>query len=105
MLWRYSRRDGHRLPSVTARLAAVSGRAMKTGSLTTMTRRIFSACLRTVATWSVVPPRNEFRSLATDMTARLVAEGWQNHNFAPVPEGELAYDDTSVWRVTIAPMR
>ncbi|MGW1714899.1 hypothetical protein [Streptomyces sp. NPDC002156] len=52
-----------------------------------------------------MPPRNEFRSLATDMTARLVAEGWQNHNFAPVPEGELAYDDTSVWRVTIAPMR
>jgi hypothetical protein len=47
--------------------------------------------------------RNGFRSLATDMTVRLVAEAWQNHNFAPVPEDELAYDDTSVRRVTFEP--
>ncbi|MFK8843653.1 hypothetical protein [Streptomyces sp. Ac-502] len=44
--------------------------------------------------------RNEFRSLATDMTVGLVSEAWQNHNFAPVPEDELNYDDTSVRRIT-----
>ncbi|MFE6525213.1 abortive infection family protein [Streptomyces sp. NPDC057794] len=44
--------------------------------------------------------RNEFRSLATGMTVRVVAEAWQNHNFAPVPEDELRYDDTSVRRIT-----
>ncbi|WP_406446834.1 hypothetical protein OHB14_50020 [Streptomyces sp. NBC_01613] len=43
--------------------------------------------------------RNEFRSLATDTTVCLVAEAGQI-NFAPGPDDELSYDDTSVRRVT-----
>jgi len=34
--------------------------------------------------------RNEFCSLVTDMSIRLVVEAWQDHNFAPVLEDELA---------------
>jgi len=44
--------------------------------------------------------RTRFRALATDMTVRQIAESWQNENFAPVPEDELRYTDTSVRRRT-----
>lgn len=102
MLRQCSSRAGRCPPSVTVRLvaSAVSGRAMENGrphhdgasyllSMSSYRRDLVSRATR-----------NEFRSLATGMTVRLVAEAWQNHNFAPVPEDELAYDDTSVRRVT-----
>lgn len=44
--------------------------------------------------------RNAFRSLATDMTVRIVADLWQDHGFAPVPDEDLKYDDSSVRRTT-----
>ncbi|MFB7998772.1 protein kinase [Streptomyces sp. NPDC056002] len=42
--------------------------------------------------------RTAFRILATNMTVRQVAEAWQSENFAPIPEDELRYTDTSVRR-------
>ncbi|MFD5133139.1 hypothetical protein [Streptomyces olindensis] len=44
--------------------------------------------------------RGRFRTLATNLTVRTIAEMWQSHNFAPVPEDELRYTDTSVRRTT-----
>jgi hypothetical protein len=41
-----------------------------------------------------------FRRLATNLTVRAISEAWQSHNFAPVPEDELRYTDTSVRRTT-----
>lgn len=37
--------------------------------------------------------RNAFRSLATDLTVRIVAELWEDHGFAPIPPEELKYED------------
>ena len=37
--------------------------------------------------------RNAFRSLATDLTVRIVAELWEDHGFAPIPPDELKYQD------------
>jgi hypothetical protein len=37
--------------------------------------------------------RNAFRSLATDLTVRIVAELWEDHGFAPVPPEKLKYND------------
>jgi hypothetical protein len=37
--------------------------------------------------------RNAFRSLATDLTVRIVAELWEDHGFAPVPPEKLKYSD------------
>lgn len=34
------------------------------------------------------------RSLATDLTLRIVAELWENHGFAPIPPEELKYQDS-----------
>ncbi|MET9816281.1 MULTISPECIES: serine/threonine protein kinase [unclassified Streptomyces] len=44
--------------------------------------------------------RSTFRMLATNLTVRTIAEVWQSHNFAPVPDDELRYTDTSVRRTT-----
>ncbi|GHE54175.1 hypothetical protein GCM10018785_24580 [Streptomyces longispororuber] len=44
--------------------------------------------------------RMRFRSLATNLTVRTIAEAWQSNNFAPVPDDELRYVDTSVRRTT-----
>lgn len=38
--------------------------------------------------------RNAFRSLATDLTVRIVAELWEDHGFAPIPPDELKYQDS-----------
>jgi hypothetical protein len=38
--------------------------------------------------------RNAFRSLATDLTIRIVAELWEDHGFAPIPPDELKYQDS-----------
>ncbi|QDN81260.1 hypothetical protein FNV64_41840 [Streptomyces sp. S1A1-7] len=38
--------------------------------------------------------RRAFRSLATDLTLRIVAELWENHGFAPIPPEELKYQDS-----------
>ncbi|OKI41577.1 hypothetical protein A6A29_37145 [Streptomyces sp. TSRI0281] len=40
----------------------------------------------------------KFRSLATNLTLRTIAEAWQSHNFAPIPDDELRYTDSSVRR-------
>ncbi|MFJ9551117.1 abortive infection family protein [Streptomyces erythrochromogenes] len=37
--------------------------------------------------------RNAFRSLATDLTLRVVAELWEDHGFAPVAPEDLKYSD------------
>ncbi|MFE4918979.1 abortive infection family protein [Streptomyces sp. NPDC056661] len=37
--------------------------------------------------------RNAFRSLATDLTLRIVSELWEDHGFVPVPPDELKYND------------
>ncbi|MFF3675898.1 hypothetical protein ACFYYS_18225 [Streptomyces sp. NPDC002120] len=37
--------------------------------------------------------RNAFRSLATDLTVRIVAELWEDHGFAPVAPEDLEYSD------------
>ncbi|WP_405444708.1 abortive infection family protein [Streptomyces erythrochromogenes] len=37
--------------------------------------------------------RNAFRSLATDLTVRTVAELWEGHGFAPVAPEDLKYSD------------
>lgn len=39
-----------------------------------------------------------FRSLATDLTLRIVAELWENHGFAPIPPEELKYQDSGLRR-------
>ncbi|MFK4110490.1 abortive infection family protein [Streptomyces sp. NPDC002176] len=44
--------------------------------------------------------RNAFRSLATDLTIRIVAELWEDHGFAPIPPEELKYDDAGQRRTT-----
>jgi hypothetical protein len=44
--------------------------------------------------------RTAFRTLATNLTVRTISEAWQSQNFAPVPEDELRYTDTSVRRTT-----
>ena len=36
--------------------------------------------------------RNAFRSLATDLTVRIVAELWEDHGFAPIPPESNAQD-------------
>lgn len=41
-----------------------------------------------------------FRSLATNLNVRMIAEAWQGNNFAPVPDDELRYTDTSLRRTT-----
>ncbi|MFD9469926.1 abortive infection family protein [Streptomyces goshikiensis] len=38
--------------------------------------------------------RNAFRSLATDLTLRVVAELWEDHGFAPVALEDLKYSDS-----------
>ncbi|WP_406262971.1 hypothetical protein OIA45_40700 (plasmid) [Streptomyces chartreusis] len=38
--------------------------------------------------------RNAIRSLATDLTVRIVAELWQDHGFASIPPDELRYQDS-----------
>ncbi|WP_327131984.1 abortive infection family protein [Streptomyces sp. NBC_01343] len=38
--------------------------------------------------------RNAFRSLATDLTLRIVAELWQDHGFSPVAPEDLKYQDS-----------
>ncbi|MER5635151.1 abortive infection family protein [Streptomyces nitrosporeus] len=38
--------------------------------------------------------RNAFRSLATDLTLRIVAELWEDHGFAPIPPEQLKYQDS-----------
>ncbi|MFE5861702.1 abortive infection family protein [Streptomyces virginiae] len=38
--------------------------------------------------------RNAFRSLATDLTLRVVAELWEDHGFAPVAPEDLKYSDS-----------
>lgn len=38
--------------------------------------------------------RNAFRSLATDLTIRIVADLWEDHGFAPIPPDELKYQDS-----------
>ncbi|MEU5448692.1 abortive infection family protein [Streptomyces californicus] len=38
--------------------------------------------------------RNAFRSLATDLTLRIVAGLWEDHGFAPIPPDELKYQDS-----------
>ncbi|WP_405634453.1 hypothetical protein OHB53_09665 [Streptomyces sp. NBC_00056] len=38
--------------------------------------------------------RNAFRSLATDLTLRIVAELWEDHGFAPIPPDGLKYQDS-----------
>ncbi|MFB8749131.1 AbiJ-related protein [Streptomyces parvulus] len=37
--------------------------------------------------------------LATNLTLRTIGEAWQSNNFAPVPDDELCYTDTSVRRI------
>lgn len=37
--------------------------------------------------------RNAIRSLATDLTIRIVSELWQDHGFVPIPPDELKYQD------------
>ncbi|MFF1813910.1 hypothetical protein ACFVXW_33200 [Streptomyces sp. NPDC058251] len=37
--------------------------------------------------------RNAFRSLATDLTIRIVEGLWEDHGFAPIPLEELKYED------------
>ncbi|MGW0854150.1 abortive infection family protein [Streptomyces sp. NPDC002690] len=37
--------------------------------------------------------RNAFRSLATDLTLRIVSGLWEDHGFAPIPPDELKYSD------------
>ncbi|WP_089101196.1 protein kinase domain-containing protein [Streptomyces hyaluromycini] len=76
-------------PSGGPRLPRHSGMPMKTAAAQ---REPGSADLVCRAT------RTRFRALATNMTMRQVAESWQNENFAPVPEDELRYTDTSVRR-------
>ncbi|MFI6551360.1 protein kinase [Streptomyces prunicolor] len=44
--------------------------------------------------------RTALRALATNLTVRQVEEAWQSENFAPVPEDELQYIDSSVRRRT-----
>ncbi|MEV0934283.1 abortive infection family protein [Streptomyces phaeochromogenes] len=44
--------------------------------------------------------RNAFRSLATDLTIRIVEGLWEDHGFAPIPPDELKYDDPGVRRTT-----
>ncbi|WP_448319259.1 abortive infection family protein [Streptomyces sp. CO7] len=42
--------------------------------------------------------RNAFRSLATDLTIRIVQELWEDHGFAPIPPEELKYQDSGARR-------
>ncbi|MEV6436286.1 abortive infection family protein [Streptomyces anulatus] len=42
--------------------------------------------------------RNAFRSLATDLTIRIVSELWEDHGFVPVPPDELKYSDPGARR-------
>ncbi|MFD4005117.1 abortive infection family protein [Streptomyces rubiginosohelvolus] len=42
--------------------------------------------------------RNAFRSLATDLTIRIVSELWKDHGFATVPPDELKYSDPGARR-------
>ncbi|GAA4010250.1 hypothetical protein GCM10022232_59010 [Streptomyces plumbiresistens] len=44
--------------------------------------------------------RMKFRSLATNLTVRTIGEAWQSHNFAPIPDDELRYTDSSIRRTT-----
>ncbi|QHA04585.1 hypothetical protein GQF42_15960 [Streptomyces broussonetiae] len=44
--------------------------------------------------------RNAFRSLATDLTIRIVEELWEDHGFAPIPPEDLKYDDPGQRRTT-----
>ncbi|MFC7842762.1 protein kinase [Streptomyces sp. NPDC057382] len=44
--------------------------------------------------------RSTFRKLATNLTVRTITEVWESHNFAPVPDDEMRYTDTSVRRTT-----
>ncbi|WP_371538432.1 abortive infection family protein [Streptomyces sp. NBC_00466] len=37
--------------------------------------------------------RNAFRTLATDLTLRIVARLWEDHGFAPIAPDELKYED------------
>ncbi len=91
-----SRRGVGHLPEVDGKPWSESGNSASEVSGRPY-RRIMSSYRRDLVSRAT---RNEFRSLATDMTVRLVAEAWQNHNFAPVPEDELNYDDSSVRRTT-----
>lgn len=43
--------------------------------------------------------RVRFRTLATNLTLRTIGEAWQSSNFAPVPDDELRYTDSSVRRI------
>jgi hypothetical protein len=42
--------------------------------------------------------RNAFRSLATDLTIRIVADLWEDHGFASIPPDELKYQDSGARR-------
>jgi len=44
--------------------------------------------------------RNAFRSLATDLTIRIVSELWEDHGFAAIPEEDLKYSDPGQRRTT-----
>ncbi|MFD9920621.1 abortive infection family protein [[Kitasatospora] papulosa] len=44
--------------------------------------------------------RNAFRSLATDLTIRIVEGLWEDHGFAPIPPDELKYEDPGARRTT-----
>ncbi|MET7761736.1 abortive infection family protein [Streptomyces sp. NPDC005393] len=44
--------------------------------------------------------RNAFRSLATDLTIKIVADLWEDHGFAPIPPEELNYQDSGQRRTT-----
>jgi hypothetical protein len=35
-----------------------------------------------------------FRSLATDLTLKIVGELWEDQGFAPIPSEELKYQDS-----------
>jgi len=43
---------------------------------------------------------NAFRSLATDLTVKIMADLWEDHGFAPVPPEELKYQDPGRRRTT-----